>query len=122
MSMRNGIIIAAIMGAGLLWLGGAFEPSQPKKPDAQYGDTIAANVATIGCDSEANHDKAHALARAGDQAAAAKVAGCIPIAMASTGTAIKTYGKASICVRWQGQPDCLWSPRGDLLFIPASAK
>ncbi|UPK03051.1 hypothetical protein [Bradyrhizobium sp. 170] len=107
MSIRNGIIITAIIGAGLLWYGGAFEPSQPKKPDAQYGDTIAANVATVGCDTEEAADKA--------------AASCIAIPMAATGKAIKTYGKRSICVRWQGVADCLWSPRESLLFIPAES-
>lgn len=97
-------------------------PAQPKKLEAQYGDIIAANVPTIGCSSEAAHDKLRALAREGDAVAASKVAGCIAIAMGTTGKAIKTYGKSSICVRWQGEPDCLWSPRGDLLLIPASAK
>jgi hypothetical protein len=113
---------AVIFGATFYYLG-AFDspPSQPKKADAQYGDTIAANVATFGCDTEESHDKARRLLREGDQAAAAKVAGCSAIPMASTGKAIKTYGKFSICVRWQGEPDCLWSPRDALLFIPAES-
>lgn len=107
--MRNGFIIAAIMIAGLLWLGGAFEPSKPKPPaaaDAQYGDLIIANVETVACDSE---EELSGTRR-----------NCISVKMASTGKAIKTYGKVGACVRWQGRESgCLWSPRSELLFIPA---
>ena len=75
------------------------------------------------CRTEDAVDKTKWLARQGDPEAAVEfmVLNCIPIKMGHTGTLVTAirYGYNGVCVRWRGEPDCLWSPRGQLMSMSA---
>ena len=120
--MRNNGIFFLLV-AGSLFGMPQQAASQPTSNDPKVGDIIVANVTTMACRTEGAVDKTKWLARQGDPEAAVEfmVQNCIPIKMGHTGTLVTAirYGYNGVCVRWRGEPDCLWSPRGQLLSTSA---
>lgn len=77
--------------------------------------TMFANVKTLACPTDESFSKFYQLSRAGDSEAATKSAirdGCIVIEMGTAGKWMKSSATHSgaACIRWKGQPDCMWSP------------
>jgi hypothetical protein len=103
--MRRLIIAAAALAASAT---SAFA-------EIHTGQTMIANVQTLACPTDEVFSKFYQLVREGDSVAATKSAvrdGCIIIEMGTAGKLAKPSATDSggVCIRWQGQPDCMWSP------------
>jgi hypothetical protein len=102
--------IKAIAAAALL---AASAPSA--FAEVHTGQTMFANVKTLACPTDEAFSKYYQLVKEGDSEAATKSAvrdGCIVIEQGAAGKLTKpsAIDSGGVCIRWKGQPDCMWSP------------
>jgi hypothetical protein len=109
--MKRIIIAAALLAAS----------AAPAFADLYAGQTMIANVQTLACPTAESFSKFYQLVREGDSVAASKSAvrdGCIVIEMGAAGKLTSAPSvDGAICIRWQGQPDCMYSPAESIVHF-----